>query len=77
MSHFCTCTDHRCPFNPHNPENDGKGCDRCIVKCLKHGEIPSCFFKDINSGEKPEVYTYRGFADFVMKNQKEKETEGI
>lgn len=70
MSHFCTCGDHKCPFNPHNPENGGKGCDLCIKKCLKNGEIPSCFFQDVDSGGKPEGgYTYRDFADFVIKYQ--------
>ena len=47
---FCTCTDHKCPFNPVNNE---KGCNLCVLKCLKQNEIPSCFFKKI-SAEKPE-----------------------
>lgn len=73
MSHFCTCTDHKCPFNPHNPANDGKGCDRCITKCLNHGEIPSCFFHAVKSGGKTESgYTYRDFAEFVISSQQEK-----
>ncbi|WP_429188502.1 DUF6485 family protein [Fusobacterium sp. PH5-44] len=62
---FCTCTDHKCPFNP---VNNNKGCDLCILKCLKLNEIPSCFFKKI-SLEKPEKddYTFKGFAKFVEK----------
>ena len=69
MTHFCTCTDHACPFNPHNPENDGKGCDLCITKCLKRGEIPSCFFKAVSAEKKPENgYTYRDFAKFVTEH---------
>lgn len=71
MNHFCSCTDHACPFNPHNPKNqdkEGNGCDRCITKCLNHGEIPSCFFNAVSSGKKPEGgYTYRDFADFVVR----------
>lgn len=74
MSHFCTCGDDRCPFNPHNPANDGKGCDLCITKCLRHGEIPNCFFKAVNSERKPEGgYTYRHFAEFVLNETKEAE----
>ena len=26
---FCSCTDHKCPFNPVNHD---KGCDLCISK---------------------------------------------
>lgn len=70
MNHFCTCGDHDCPFNPHNPVNQGKGCDLCITKCLKNGEIPNCFFKAVNDRKKPEGgYTYRHFAEFVIQNQ--------
>ena len=62
---FCTCTDHKCPFNPVNNE---KGCNLCVLKCLKQNEIPSCFFKKI-SAEKPENedYSFKGFADFTNK----------
>lgn len=73
MSHFCTCSDHACPFNPHNSANqekDGNGCDRCVAKCLTHGEIPGCFFHAVKSGGKPEGgYTYRDFAHFVLDQQ--------
>ena len=61
MSHFCTCTDHACPLNPVNHD---KGCDLCVQKCLKLGEIPGCFFHAVGEG-KPEGYTYQGFAAFV------------
>ena len=66
---FCTCTDLKCPFNPI--VND-KGCDLCILKCLKLDEIPSCFFNKI-SLEKPENgdYTFGGFKNFVEKYWKE------
>lgn len=70
MSHFCTCADHACARNPHNPKNWSKGCDLCIQKCLRHGEIPSCFFNAVGGGKKPEGgYTYRGFAEFVLQEQ--------
>ena len=50
MSHFCTCTDRTCPLNP---ANHSKGCDPCIQKCLKQGEIPSCFFHAVGGGARP------------------------
>ncbi len=65
MSDFCTCSDHSCPLNPVNHH---RGCDLCVQKCLKLGEIPSCFFNAVCDGEKPEGYTYQGFADFVTKH---------
>ena len=65
MNRFCTCADHSCPLNPANHD---KGCDLCIQKCLTLGEIPSCFFNAVCAAEKPEGYTYRGFADFVEKH---------
>lgn len=65
---FCTCTDHKCPFNPINHD---RGCELCIAKCLKLNEIPSCFFKKISS-EKPEndIYTFQSFANFINKYSK-------
>lgn len=66
VKEFCSCTDHKCPFNPVNHD---KGCDLCISKCLKLNEIPSCFFKKIST-ERPENedYTFKGFADFTVKH---------
>ncbi len=66
MSHFCTCADRACPLNPANHE---KGCDLCIQKCLQLGEIPSCFFNAVTTAERPEAYTYQGFAKFVEKHR--------
>lgn len=65
---FCTCNDHKCPFNPVNHD---RGCELCIAKCLQLNEIPSCFFKKI-SFEKPEgeIYTFQSFANFVNKYKK-------
>ncbi len=61
--HFCSCTDTACPNHPVNHEG---GCDLCIKKCLRHGEIPSCFFKDINTNtSKVKDYSYKGFANFL------------
>ena len=43
---FCTCEDTNCPLHPSNHD---KGCNLCIAKNLKKGEMPTCFFKKINS----------------------------
>jgi hypothetical protein len=65
-SHFCTCTDRECPLNPNNSNCKHRSCDRCIRKCLKAGEIPSCFFKDIHADTSGNTdYTYRGFATYL------------
>lgn len=66
--HFCTCCDHNCPFNPVN--HDG-GCDPCIEKNLRAGEIPSCFFKKIDedlSGLK--TFTMESFVSFYLEHHK-------
>lgn len=61
--HFCTCTDKACPNHPRNQEG---GCDLCIKKCLKLGEIPSCFFKDVSSDTSSvKDYSYQGFSAFL------------
>lgn len=66
LSEFCTCNDKKCSLNPVNHD---KGCSLCVAKCLKNGEIPNCFFKAVDSNEKPEGYTYKDFADFILKNR--------
>ena len=42
---FCTCEDTNCPLHPSNHD---KGCNLCIAKNLKKGDMPTCFFKKIN-----------------------------
>lgn len=66
LSSFCTCTDLKCPLHPANHD---KGCAPCVAKNLNAGEIPSCFFKKINSSEKPKGYTVECFADWVKENK--------
>ncbi len=41
QKHFCSCRDTSCKLNPNNHD---LGCDPCIQKNLKAGEVPSCFF---------------------------------
>jgi hypothetical protein len=67
--HFCTCTDVSCPLNPNNPGSRHKTCDRCIRKCLKAGEIPSCFFKDIDADTSGQSdYSYAGFCRYLAEH---------
>ena len=65
--HFCTCMrTWSAAFNPNSPGCRHRTCDRCIKKCLKAGEVPSCFFKAVHedtSGN--EDWTYQGFADWL------------
>ena len=63
---FCTCEDFNCPLHPNNHD---KGCNLCIAKNLKKGEIPTCFFKKINNDTSDvKEFTMAGFVDFNLKN---------
>lgn len=67
--HFCTCDDLTCALNPNNPERPAPGCDSCIRKNLKAGEIPSCFF-DLISDDLTgwEDFSMAGFVAFYQKH---------
>lgn len=67
QDHFCTCTDKACPLHPTNHD---KGCDPCIRKNLKAGEIPSCFFRLVSedTSELTE-YTLASFVDFYQRKR--------
>ena len=68
--HFCTCTDMTCPFNPNSPTCKHRNCDLCIRKCLKQGEIPACFFKDIHADTSAQTdYTYAGFCAYHARHR--------
>lgn len=65
--HFCACRDFQCQNHPHNHT---QGCDPCIQKNLKNGEIPACFFRTVS----PEIsglkqFTFESFAEFVLKHK--------
>ena len=67
-NHFCTCKDTKCKLNP---KNHNEGCDPCIKKCLKEGEIPSCFFIDVSDDiSEVDDFTYEGFVKFFNKSKK-------
>lgn len=64
---FCTCLDRKCPLHPANHAN---GCNPCIAKNLKKGEIPTCFFKKVN----PDIsalkeFTVESFVNFYLKHK--------
>ena len=63
-SHFCTCQNTACRCHPSNHD---QGCDLCIQKELRKGEIPSCFFNlVIRPGETVEDCTIAAFARRVL-----------
>ena len=69
--HFCTCADLKCP---NHPRNQTGGCDFCIQKNLKHGEIPACFFRAVSANlDGLNRFTYESFAEFVRQQKQEKE----
>lgn len=62
--HFCTCRDLDCKLNPANHD---LGCDPCIQKNLKQGEIPGCFFRLISDDlSSLEEFTVKDFVDFYL-----------
>ena len=64
---FCSCTDLSCLCHP---SRHSLGCTPCIQKNLRQGEIPSCFFKKVDDGAKPEAYFFENFADWVKQHPK-------
>ncbi len=63
---FCTCEDTNCPLHPSNHD---KGCNLCIAKNLKKGEMPTCFFKKINSDiSQIKNFTIEDFVNFYLKH---------
>ncbi len=68
LSPFCSCGDKNCPLNPVNHE---KGCSLCVEKCLRQGEIPSCFFNAVSTAPVDHSdYSYNGFANHVRTHMK-------
>ncbi len=63
---FCTCEDTNCPLHPSNHD---KGCNLCIAKNLKKGEMPTCFFKKINYDiSQIKNFTIEDFVNFYLKH---------
>jgi hypothetical protein len=75
--HFCTCTAVQCP---NHPSNQDKGCDPCIQKNLKLGEISACFWSNISNGVIGNTdYSVEKFIQFYFdhKAQVEKQDTGL
>ena len=67
-SPFCTCTNTACRCHPANHD---QGCNLCIQKELRKGEIPACFFNlVIQPGETVEDCTIQAFARRVLETDK-------
>jgi hypothetical protein len=45
--HFCTCSNTGCL---NHPFNHTEGCDKCIQKILKAGEVPACVWINASNG---------------------------
>ena len=66
-SHFCTCNDTSCQFNPANHD---QGCDLCIEDSLETKEIPKCFFlKVVDNTDDISDWSFESFAKLVLKKQ--------
>ena len=69
--HFCTCTVTQCS---EHPTNKGKGCDPCIQKNLRLGEIPACFWINISNGVVGNTeYSVENFTKFYLEHKASKE----
>lgn len=65
--HFCTCQETNCKLHP---VNHALGCDPCIQKNLKLGEIPGCFFRLISHDlSQLDEFTVEAFAKFYLKQK--------
>lgn len=63
----CTCKDTTCKLHPSNHK---LGCDPCIQKNLKAGEIPGCFFHLVKDDLSDVTdFTMEGFSKFYLENK--------
>lgn len=66
LSPFCTCKSLSCP---NHPANHDQGCAPCIRKNLDRGEIPACFFNQVDETYPGPTYFYADFARLVQQKQ--------
>lgn len=66
LAPFCTCSATNCP---NHPTNHDQGCTLCIIKNLKRGEIPGCFFNQVDASYPGPDYYYADFARLVAEKQ--------
>lgn len=70
----CSCRDKSCPMHP---SNHAQGCTPCILKNLRLGEIPSCFFNKVtNDLDKLDSFSMESFAKAVLEKAEQTETGG-
>ena len=70
----CSCRDKSCPMHP---SNHAQGCTPCILKNLRLGEIPSCFFNKVTDDlDKLDSFSMESFAKEVLRHGKETEAGG-
>ena len=62
----CTCGNLSCPLHPTKHD---KGCTPCIVKNLRLGEMPNCFFNLVANSDKRSGDTFEDFARLVLANK--------
>ena len=63
LSTFCTCKNLESPIHPTKHD---KGCSPCIAKNLKLGEIPNCFFNNVEGTENRTGDSFEDFAKAVL-----------
>ena len=64
--HFCTCTQIQCEKHPSST----KGCDPCIQKNLELGEIPACFWINVENGVIGKTaYSVENFTKFYQETK--------
>jgi hypothetical protein len=67
-NHFCNCPSDKCDKHGKNQDN---GCDPCIQKNLELGEIPACFWLNVEKGIKGATdYSVGNFVKFYLEKQK-------
>lgn len=64
--HFCTCHTEECP---KHPKHHNEGCDPCIEKNLKLGEIPACFWQNVANVKGETQWSAEHFAGFVLEQR--------
>lgn len=70
----CSCRDKSCPMHPGNHT---QGCTPCILKNLRLGEIPSCFFNKVTDDlDKLDSFSMESFAKAVLEKAEQTETGG-
>lgn len=67
--HFCTCDSPDCALHPSHHD---KGCDPCMQKNARRGEIPTCLFRAVHDDVSGvNDYTMQGFVNFFTQHQAE------